>query len=193
MNNQWTAYYQETEPKKRKKIYEDLNSGSQEDVLRKVLFCWRHEGPKGREVDRVMAAMIDLMYLGRSGGLFAGSRARKIIEGLGWDQVAKAGAAGQEFLLLELQNGAARYLSCCQDESYGAAFSGMMKADEGQQHVRIAEDVWMATRGIDDLGTRGWSAAERAHLAAYEAAVMAAFRAYDEEAEQWLAHYEENR
>lgn len=193
MNESWKEYYIETEPKKRERIYKSLATDSAEDALRKVLFCWRHEGSKGREVDRVMAAMIDLMYIGRSGGLFSGARARKIVQSLGWDQVADAGEAGQELLLLELQNGAARYLSCCQDASYGAAFSGMMRADEGQQHARIAEDIWMATRGIEDLGTRGWSEEERAHLSAYEAAVLAAFHAFDEEAEQWLARYEENR
>lgn len=209
LENDWQAYYDEIDPARRVQIYAEnigeetpdkrrsaivsmrrMEPAADIDMLRRDLFLHRHTGPKGQEMDRVMAAMMSFMHLGRDQSRMAIPEIRQILKGLGFELVDGKGDAAQELLVQELRNGARRYLSCCSGADYGRAFWGLMAASKRRQNDKTTEDIWHATRGIERLAARSMTEEEQAHLQMYEDAVLAAFYLFHEDAREWYADYD---
>lgn len=218
----WQRYYDEIDPVKRVRIYAEnigaeapdkkrsaivsmrkMEPAAEIDALRKELFLHRHTGAKGKEMDKVMAAIMSFMHLGRDQGRMAIKEVRSILQGLGFAFVDGQGDEAQgdgngevtlsvarELLALELRNGARRYLSCCTGPDYGRAFFGLMAASEARQNDKTTEDIWLATRGIERLVSRSLTEAELDHLQLYENAVISEFYLFHEDAQEWFADYE---
>lgn len=205
----WQGYYEELDPVRRVRIYaEHIGGGvpdkrrsavvsmrrlepvTDEEALRRELFLHRHTGARGQEMDRVMAAIMEFMHLGRDQSRATIPQIRQGLQGLGFDLIEGKGSAAQALLYHEIHNGARRYLSCCAGGDYARAFFGLVAASKARQNDKTTEDIWLATRGIERLLARTITQEESAHLRLYEDAVMAAFDQYDEDAREWLADYD---
>lgn len=205
----WQEYYNEIDPVKRVRIYAEMvgaqapdkkrsatfsmrriTPGSDEDALRRDLFLHRHTGPKGQEVDKVMAAILEYIHLGRDRSISAIKDIRRILQGLGFELVQERDDAAMTMLYEEIHNGAMRYLSCCRGADYGRTFFGLIAASEERQNDKTTEDIWLATRGIERLLGRALTEEETAHLEMYEDAVLAAFYEFNEDARDWFDTYD---
>lgn len=209
IDEQWQGYYDEIDPARRVQIYAE-NIGAQTpdkrrsvivsmrrmepaaeiDALRRDLFLHRHTGPKGQEMDRVMAAIMSFIHLGRDQSRMTIPEIRQILKGLGFELVDGSDAAAQELLVCELRNGARRYLSCCSGVDYAKAFWGLMAASKRRQNDKTTEDIWLATRGIERLVARSLTEEEQRNLQVYMDAVLAEFYLFDEDARDWYADYD---
>lgn len=211
MDEAWRAYYSELEPIKRVQIYAEhvgaeapgkkasairsmrgIEPAADVDRLRKELFLQRHVGPKDREMDQVMAVMMEFMNLSRNRFHLPARDVHRGLESLGFELADQAGDAGRSLLYWELRNGAARYLSTCTGADYGRAFFGLMAASEEQQNARTTADIWNCTRRIEHLAGDALTAEDAGRLQLYEQAVVDAFYAFHEDARDWFETYEGN-
>lgn len=205
----WHAYYNELDPIKRVRIYAEnigaeapdkkrsaiismrgMEPAADADVLRKDLFLGRHVGPKGHEMDKVMAAMMELMNLSKNRFRVSSADVHRNLESLGFEMAERLGDEGTALLYWEIRNGAARYLSCCKGADYGRAFFGLMAASEERQNDKTTEDIWSCTRRIEDMMGRSLAEEDAAHLRLYSQAVIDAFYLFHEDAREWFANYE---
>lgn len=205
----WQEYYNEIDPVKRVRIYARIAGVEEPDKKRpasfsmkriepistegdliRALFLNRHVGSKGQEVDKVMAAIMEYIHLGRNQSRSSIKDIRQILQGLGCSLVRDKGEEGQALMYQEIRNGALRYLSCCRGANYGRTFFGLVAASEERQNDKTTEDIWLATRGIERLVKASLTEEELADLCLYEDAVINAFYQYDEDARDWFTAYE---
>lgn len=142
-------YYEETEPEKRKDILDGLKTSSQDESfgLQEELFRRRYTKDGA---DLMLRVMMNLMGISRVGVFAIGWNAKNIkktMEKTGFSFALDNGEAGRIALYHEIRNGVSRYIGTCDSESYGAAYSGLIKISKDDQKRKMGEQLYEMTYG----------------------------------------------
>ena len=121
----WNEYYRETEPGRRKELFDKIASGEPEDEVlpyRRLFFEKRHSdhGKLSTDVDLYLFQCVNFIQIARASRLFrrAGEKElRSVIGDLGFTEASDAGEAGKTALYWEIRNTVRRYIKSCGDGS----------------------------------------------------------------------------
>ncbi len=157
-NETWSAYYKETDEKKRKVILDELLASEPDDganELRKKLYEFRYVDQKkpGKRVDKGLWEMVVMpSYL--SGFFTTKSKIQKFIrislKNLGINEEIKKDEVLASAVYWEIRNIARRFYETCQSPSYGRKFFGITESSWDEKQVRCGRDVWIMTDVIAD-------------------------------------------
>ena len=153
-NNIWAVYYQELDPEKRLAILNEYaDPENPTDVFRKKLFSERYEDPKNpkRRVDTWLWKCVYLPGIYKRRRIFVKPLRHEVeqtLKELHLTELEEMSAEQREALYLEYRNAARRYLTTCKGDRYGSSLFGLKKAEEDDQKVLAAEDIWNASLGI---------------------------------------------
>ncbi len=149
-DSNWTEYYTETDPDKRKEIYDRVSEISDDGAndLRLRLYHHRYVDEKhpGRKADKgVMEMMIMPLNDKPKFRLIKNStikEIRKSLKNLGLEE------AGDEDLSIsavywEIRNSARRYFEHCKGPGYGRKWFGIMASTESEQLDLTARSVYL--------------------------------------------------
>lgn len=187
LDPEWEAYYQETEPKKRAKIAEELRE-SPTAAARAAIYEKRYR----RNADNFLRCLVELQVL--AGPFTSGKGAlreiRKELSLLLLDGKTALTEEERTLLYWEIRNTTLRYLESTKSEDYARKYCGLVRSTEAEKKQRAAEDIWKMTEGIRKKVPAGRDAALDEDLALYISAVQDAYRESDPEAQ---AHFRDAR
>lgn len=191
----WKAYYCEPDPKKRRKMLDELFETEPDDganMYRLRLWEARYLDPKhpGAEVDRFLFQFVNMIQLYRTARLYRKSAIRQItraFQEMLFSEAAACGAAGEGALYWELRNAAARYLKTCEASGYNRAVFGMVPSSDFGRRNRVCQEIWEMTRG---LAARTGMEQE---MQLWNRAVLDAYSQFDYSAQGRLAAYESGK
>ena len=152
----WNRYYQELEPRERKKLYDDLKVSEPDDganAYREQLLTARYTDPKlpGHEVDYFLFQCVSLIQTYRIANFFRRAAVKEVEEALRimhYDEALQYGEAGEKALYWELRNAAARYFKTCEMSSYNRSLFGLIQSGSESRMDRMCRDTWQITRGL---------------------------------------------
>lgn len=152
----WNRYYQELEPKERKRLYEELKSSEPDDganAFREQIFAARHTDPKlpGHEVDYFLFQCVSLIQTYHIANFFrrrAAEEVEKAFQLMCYDEASQYGEAGEKALYWELRNAASRYFKTCESSGYNRALFGLIHANKEGRLDRMCRDAWQITHGL---------------------------------------------
>ncbi len=148
-DEEWAEYYNEIEPEKRGKILEDKGDDGGETVsLIRRLYELRYL-PDG--ADMMLRVFLDILSVQQTSFLFFKHNIKNIKKSMdraGFGEALSRGESGRKALYFEIRNGMGRYLKTCEGESYGAAFSGLIKISREKQKEKTREDLLRMTYGF---------------------------------------------
>ncbi|MBQ4241671.1 MAG: hypothetical protein II732_02520 [Lachnospiraceae bacterium] len=142
-------YYDETDPEKRKVILEELKAASGDDSYRteEELFGKRY---LKNGADILLRVLIDLMGISKVSVFAIGwnvKNIKKTMDKAGFDAALEDGDTGRRALYNEIRNAVKRYMETCESESYGAAYSGLIKISKEEQKAKMAEQLYEMSYG----------------------------------------------
>ncbi len=151
LNEKWKLYYGETDPKKRRELLDAAAAEGAEDEMtpiRRSLYECRYTGDGADMMIRLIMGSISAAQVVRFALKWNVRSIKKDMERAGFKMCLDAGAAGRECLFHEVKNGVKRYIETCRSDSYGAAFSGMIKISKEEQHRRMTRQLYNMTYGL---------------------------------------------
>ncbi|MBQ9647494.1 MAG: hypothetical protein IJV43_03925 [Oscillospiraceae bacterium] len=149
----WAAYYEETEPKKRRALLQEALAAEDDgaNTLRRELFDERYDFRREPERDEFLLQYLFLpnRYSTRN-GLFSGfdKDVGKLLAAFHLDGANTLGEAERGALYWEFRNTAKRYLETCRSERYGKKLMGLVSPTPEEKLAKTAEDIWAMSRGV---------------------------------------------
>ncbi len=155
LDDKWKLYYSETDPAKRKEIFETLtgedDSGSGEiSTVAKKLYDVRYTDDGADMMIKLIMSSISVKQVVDFALKWNIKGVKKDMEKAGFKIGFEAGDTGKLCLFHEIKNGVKRYIETCRSESYGSAFSGMIKISKEEQHGRMKKELYNMTYDLMD-------------------------------------------
>ena len=155
-NNNWTEYYREVDPDKRREIMETLFNEVEDDganELRKSLFDKRHKPPKNavKSVDNgiwhliVVPANLSIRFRYLPG---TRKEIQKAMDDMGVSGVDPSDEVAVSAVYWEIRNIARRYFATCESPKYGRKLFGMIAASDDEKLKKTAYFIWDCVEGI---------------------------------------------
>ena len=151
LNEKWKLYYSETDPVKRRGLFDAAIADNAEDEtapIRKSLYECRYTGEGADMMIRLIMGSISAAQVVRFALKWNVKSIKKDMERAGFKVGFDAGDAGRECLFHEVKNGVKRYIETCRSDSYGSAFSGMIRISKDEQHGRMTKELYNMTYGL---------------------------------------------
>ncbi len=151
LNEKWKLYYSETDPAKRRELFDAATADNAEEdaaTLRKSLYECRYTGDGADMMIRLIMGSISAAQVVRFALKWNVKSIKKDMERAGFKTGFDAGDTGRECLFHEIKNGVKRYIETCRSDSYGSAFSGMIKISRDEQHGRMTKELYNMTYGL---------------------------------------------
>ena len=158
ISSDWSAYYQELIPEKRKKLMDAAMEAHPEDPanpIRVKLFEHRFRTKKddGKLADNFLWQCVNLVYLADVKMMRRVTREKQVrecIEGLGLNIPAET-EEEKTAVYWELRNTIKRYFQSCQDRNYRKKLLGLVSLNDDERRFAICRDAFLMTRGITEL------------------------------------------
>lgn len=155
----WDAYYEETDPERRRELLLDGCGAAPSDrlnALRISLWNLRYTDPKDEKhrVDRLLWQCVNLLCIYKmSGPPFlrknGAGEIREALRTMGFEQAAAFGEAGSGELYREFRNGARRYFSVsAEGKSYRKKYFGLAAMNGRECTEKLARDAWRLSDGV---------------------------------------------
>ena len=151
LNEKWKLYYSETDPVKRRELFDAAIADNAEDEtvpIRKSLYECRYTGEGADMMIRLIMGSISAAQVVRFALKWNVKSIKKDMERAGFKMGFDAVDAGRECLFHEVKNGVKRYIETCRSDSYGSAFSGMIRISKDEQHGRMTKELYNMTYGL---------------------------------------------
>jgi len=194
-SSEWNSYYQELDPKERKRIFEKLKASEPDDganAYRERIFSARHTDPAqpGREVDTFLFQCVSLIQTYHIANFTPRSAIKEIENAFRlmlYDEAAQYGEAGEKALYWELRNAAARYFKTCEASGYNRALFGLIQSGSEGRLDRMCRDAWQITHGLAQR------TGQEERMRIWNQAVIDAYLQTDSGAAERLKKYEEKK
>ncbi len=155
-STEWNIYYQELDPKERKRLFEKLKTSEPDDganAYRERIFAARHTDPEqpDHEVDYFLFQCVSLIQTYRIANFSRRSAVKEVEKALQimlYDEAFQYGEAGEKALYWELRNTAARYFNTCEASGYNRALFGLIQSSDEGRLDRMCRDAWQISLGL---------------------------------------------
>lgn len=158
LNEAWTAYFQELEPKKRFELLQSLPDleGGALDFCR-TLYEQRYTNPKhpDQPADTWLWKFVYLPGLFKRRKFLPGALKKEMqdtLKELHLEHPNELSGIQETILYQEFRNAARRYLSTCRGDHYARKFLGLRSATEQEKRNQACEDIWMVSKGLAQIG-----------------------------------------